>query len=188
MSFQRLHIKTESCRAAREITLCLSTPTRAAPDRQQTIKSFLALLVRSRVAPAGNVPEAGEYDIGNSATKRTPNIGSRQRGFDYQYGAMIGELDYYTPQPVRLVPQRPGHQRRRVQRWQRRCEIHQRTRSPQVYPPSTPTPYQAPASTMQNIEDHAGMVTRLRDDDAWLLRSTAGLAQQHAHHFHSEAV
>ncbi len=34
----------------------------------------------------------GKWHLGHSDTKYWP----RQRGFDYQYGAMIGELDYYT--------------------------------------------------------------------------------------------
>src|SRR5436190_6151879 len=34
----------------------------------------------------------GKWHLGHADTKYWP----RQRGFDYQYGAMIGELDYYT--------------------------------------------------------------------------------------------
>ncbi len=34
----------------------------------------------------------GKWHLGHADTKFWP----RQRGFDYQYGAMIGELDYYT--------------------------------------------------------------------------------------------
>ena len=34
----------------------------------------------------------GKWHLGHADTKYWP----KQRGFDYQYGAMIGELDYYT--------------------------------------------------------------------------------------------
>ena len=39
-----------------------------------------------------NTAIIGKWHLGHADTKYWP----RQRGFDYQYGAMIGELDYYT--------------------------------------------------------------------------------------------
>jgi arylsulfatase A-like enzyme len=39
-----------------------------------------------------NTAIIGKWHLGHGDTKYWP----RQRGFDYQYGAMIGELDYYT--------------------------------------------------------------------------------------------
>ena len=52
-----------------------------------------------RMAPAAGLKEAGyntaiigKWHLGHADLKYWP----KQRGFDYQYGAMIGELDYYT--------------------------------------------------------------------------------------------
>ena len=41
----------------------------------------------------------GKWHLGHADTKYWP----RQRGFDYQYGAMIGELDYYTHSDAGVV-------------------------------------------------------------------------------------
>src|SRR5499433_1905584 len=41
----------------------------------------------------------GKWHLGNADQKYWP----RQRGFDYQYGALIGEIDYFTHQAEGIV-------------------------------------------------------------------------------------
>jgi arylsulfatase A-like enzyme len=45
----------------------------------------------------------GKWHLGHADLKYWP----KQRGFDYQYGAMIGELDY-SPHAPSNAPARPG--------------------------------------------------------------------------------
>ncbi len=46
-----------------------------------------------------NTAIIGKWHLGHADTKYWP----KQRGFDYQYGAMIGELDYYTHQDAGVL-------------------------------------------------------------------------------------
>ena len=91
-------------------TQCMCTPTRAClmtgryPWRYglQTIVIPAAagygldtseFLMPQCLADAGySTAIIGKWHLGHADTKYWP----KQRGFDYQYGAMIGELDYYT--------------------------------------------------------------------------------------------
>ena len=75
----------------------LSIPLRPA-NRRHPLRLHLRA-GHHRVAPAAGLKEAGyktaiigKWHLGHADKKFWP----RQRGFDYQYGAMIGELDYFT--------------------------------------------------------------------------------------------
>lgn len=72
-----------------------------------------------------NTAIIGKWHLGHADLKYWP----KQRGFDYQYGAMIGELDYYTQRCrcARLVPQQQARPRKRLHdpaHRQRRREIY----------------------------------------------------------------
>jgi len=121
----------------------------------------------------------GKWHLGHADKKYWP----KQRGFDYQYGAMIGELDYFT------------HEEHGVLDWYRDNEpVHETGYTTQLlgtdavklieeHDPSVPlylylafnaphTPYQAPQEYIdryQHIEDptrrtYAGMVACLDDE------------------------
>ena len=60
-----------------------------------------------------NTAIIGKWHLGHADKKYWP----KQRGFDYQYGAMIGELDYFTHERARrarLVPQQQAGPRERL--------------------------------------------------------------------------
>jgi len=126
-----------------------------------------------------NTAIIGKWHLGHGDTKYWP----KQRGFDYQYGAMIGELDYYT------------HSDAGVLDWFRNNKpVHEKGYTTQLLgddavkyineqSPDKPfylylafnaphTPYQAPKDYVDrypNIEDptrrtYAGMVTCLDDE------------------------
>lgn len=120
----------------------------------------------------------GKWHLGHADKKYWP----RQRGFDYQYGAMIGELDYFT------------HEEHGVLDWYRNNELVREAgyttqllgddavRLIENHDPATPlylylafnaphTPYQAPEEYIAKYADisdptrriYAGMVTCLDD-------------------------
>lgn len=121
----------------------------------------------------------GKWHLGHADKKYWP----RQRGFDYQYGAMIGELDYFT------------HEEHDVLDWYRDNQpVHEKGYTTQLigddavkyiehHDPSKPmylyltfnaphTPYQAPQEYIDRYPDikdptrrtYAGMVTCLDDE------------------------
>ena len=137
------------------------------------------LLPQSLKEAGYNTAIIGKWHLGHADKKYWP----KQRGFDYQYGAMIGELDYFT------------HEEHGVLDWYRNNKpVHEKGYTTQLLgndavkyvneqDPNKPfylyltfnaphTPYQAPKEYIDrysNIEDptrriYAGMVTCLDDE------------------------
>ncbi len=125
----------------------------------------------------------GKWHLGHADKKYWP----KQRGFDYQYGAMIGELDYFTHERARrarLVPRQRAGQGGRLHDHaprQRRREAHRRSTTPRrrsiSTSPSTPrtrrtrrrrsTSTATRTSQTPRAATYAGMVA------AWTTRSAA---------------
>jgi arylsulfatase A-like enzyme len=121
----------------------------------------------------------GKWHLGHADTKYWP----RQRGFDYQYGAMIGELDYYTHSDGGVLDwfrdnkpvQEEGYTTQLIGADAVKY-IHQQSADKPFYLYLTfnapHTPYQAPQEYIdryKNIEEptrriYAGMITCLDDE------------------------
>ena len=132
------------------------------------------------LADAGyNTAIIGKWHLGHADTKYWP----RQRGFDYQYGAMIGELDYYTHSDAGVLDwfrnNQPVHEKGYTTQLIGNDAvkyIHGQSADKPFYLYLTfnapHTPYEAPQDYIdryKNIEDptrrtYAGMVTCLDDE------------------------
>jgi len=121
----------------------------------------------------------GKWHLGHADTKYWP----KQRGFDYQYGAMIGELDYYTHSDAGVLDwfrnNKPVHEKGYTTQLIGNDAvkyINQQSVEKPFYLYLTfnapHTPYQAPQEYVdryKNIEDptrriYAGMITCLDDE------------------------
>ena len=121
----------------------------------------------------------GKWHLGHADKKWWP----RQRGFDYQYGAMIGELDYFTHEEHHVLDwyrdNRPireqGYTTQLIGRDAARfIERHDATRPFYLYLTfnAPHTPYQAPKDYIDRYKDikdptrrtYAGMVSCLDDE------------------------
>ena len=126
----------------------------------------------------------GKWHLGHADRKYWP----RQRGFDYQYGPLIGEIDYFTHEQhgvTRLVPRQQAGQGgglRHDAARQRGREAHRAARPGARRSSSTSTftaphtPYQAPQEYLDRYKDIADPSRRAYagDDHApWTTRSAA---------------
>jgi arylsulfatase A-like enzyme len=121
----------------------------------------------------------GKWHLGHADVKYWP----KQRGFDYQYGAMIGELDYYTHSDAGVLDWFRNNQPVKEKGYTTQLigadavkYIHQQSADKPFYLYLTfnapHTPYQAPKDYVdryKNIEDptrrtYAGMITCLDDE------------------------
>jgi arylsulfatase A-like enzyme len=121
----------------------------------------------------------GKWHLGHSHTKYWP----KQRGFDYQYGAMIGELDYYTHSDAGVLDWFRNNQPVKEKGYTTQLLGDDAVKYINTQKPDKPfylyltfnaphTPYQAPKEYIdryKNIEDptrriYAGMVTCLDDE------------------------
>ncbi len=121
----------------------------------------------------------GKWHLGHADTKFWP----KQRGFDYQYGAMIGELDYFTHSDAGVVDWFRNNKPLNEKGYTTQLigndavnYINQRTADEPFYLYLTfnapHTPYQAPQNYVdlyKNIQEptrriYAGMVTCLDDE------------------------
>jgi arylsulfatase A-like enzyme len=121
----------------------------------------------------------GKWHLGHADTKYWP----KQRGFDYQYGAMIGELDYFTHSDAGVLDWFRNNKPVREKGYTTQLigtdavkYINRQSADKPFYLYLTfnapHTPYQAPKEYVdryQNIEDptrrtYAGMVTCLDDE------------------------
>ena len=142
----------------------------------------------------------GKWHLGHADRKYWP----RQRGFDYQYGPLIGEIDYFTHEQAwragLVSQQQAGQGRRAMPRsllGNDAVEAHQRARSATRRSISTSTfnaphtPYQAPQEYLdryKNIDDptrraYAAMITchGRRDRQRGRRARQEEDARQHAH-------
>jgi arylsulfatase A-like enzyme len=120
----------------------------------------------------------GKWHLGHADQKYWP----RQRGFDYQYGAMIGELDYFTHQEHGVLDWYRDNQPVKESGYTTELIGKDAVKLIENHDPATPlylyltfnaphTPYQAPQEYIdryQHIADptrrtYAGMVTCLDD-------------------------
>jgi arylsulfatase A-like enzyme len=121
----------------------------------------------------------GKWHLGHADKKWWP----RQRGFDYQYGAMIGELDYFTHEEHGVLDWYRDNKPVREKGYTTQLIGNDAVRLIEQHDPATPlylyltfnaphTPYQAPKEYIDrypNIADptrriYAGMVTCLDDE------------------------
>jgi arylsulfatase A-like enzyme len=121
----------------------------------------------------------GKWHLGHADRKFWP----KQRGFDYQYGAMIGELDYFTHDEEGVLDWFRDNQPVREEGYTTTLLGKDAARLIESHDPATPlylyltfnaphTPYQAPKEYIDrypNIADptrrtYAGMVTCLDDE------------------------
>ena len=121
----------------------------------------------------------GKWHLGHADKKWWP----RQRGFDYQYGAMIGELDYFTHEEHHVLDWYRDNKPVREKGYTTQLIGNDAVRLIERHDPSTPlylyltfnaphTPYQAPREYIdryQHIQDstrriYAGMVACLDDE------------------------
>ena len=121
----------------------------------------------------------GKWHLGHADKKWWP----RQRGFDYQYGAMIGELDYFTHEEHHVLDWYRDNKPVREKGYTTQLIGNDAVRLIEKHDPSTPlylyltfnaphTPYQAPQEYIdryQHIQDptrriYAGMVACLDDE------------------------
>lgn len=121
----------------------------------------------------------GKWHLGHADKKYWP----RQRGFDYQYGAMIGELDYFTHDEHGVLDWYRDNEPVREEGYTTTLLGKDAARLIERHDPSTPlylylafnaphTPYQAPQEYIDRypgIEDptrrtYAAMVTALDDE------------------------
>ena len=121
----------------------------------------------------------GKWHLGHADRKFWP----RQRGFDYQYGAMIGELDYFTHEEHGVLDWYRDNEPVREDGYTTALLGQDAVRLIEKHDPSTPlylyltfnaphTPYQAPQEYIdryKSIEDptrrtYAGMVACLDDE------------------------
>lgn len=120
----------------------------------------------------------GKWHLGHADKKWWP----RQRGFDYQYGAMIGELDYFTHEEHGVLDWYRDNEPVREEGYTTELFGDDAVRLIESHDPSTPlylylafnaphTPYQAPDEYVARYPDipdetrriYAGMVTCLDD-------------------------
>jgi len=121
----------------------------------------------------------GKWHLGHADRKWWP----RQRGFDYQYGAMIGELDYFTHEEHGVLDWYRDNQPVREEGYTTKLLGNDAVRLIEEHDPKTPlylylafnaphTPYQAPEEYIKryaSIEDptrrtYAAMVSCLDDE------------------------
>lgn len=121
----------------------------------------------------------GKWHLGHSDKKYWP----KQRGFDFQYGAMIGELDYFTHEEHGVLDWYQDNKPLKETGYTTTLIGNQAVKLIEGHDVSTPlylylafnaphTPYQAPKEYIDrysNIEDltrrtYAGMVTALDDE------------------------
>jgi arylsulfatase A-like enzyme len=121
----------------------------------------------------------GKWHLGHADKKWWP----RQRGFDYQYGAMIGELDYFTHDEHGVLDWFRDNEPVREEGYTTTLLGKDAAKYIEAQDPASPfylyltfnaphTPYQAPKEYVDrypNIEDptrrtYAGMVTALDDE------------------------
>ena len=121
----------------------------------------------------------GKWHLGHADTKYWP----KQRGFDYQYGAMIGELDYYTHSDAGVLDWFRNNEPVKEEGYATRLFGNDAVKYIDGQDPNKPfylylafnaphTPYQAPKEYVdryKNIEDptrrtYAGMVACLDDE------------------------
>jgi arylsulfatase A-like enzyme len=121
----------------------------------------------------------GKWHLGHADKKYWP----KQRGFDYQYGAMIGELDYFTHEEHNVLDWYRNNEPVREKGYTTQLIGNDAVKLIEEHDSSTPlylylafnaphTPYQAPQEYIdryKNIEDstrrtYAGMVTCLDDE------------------------
>jgi arylsulfatase A-like enzyme len=120
----------------------------------------------------------GKWHLGHADKKYWP----RQRGFDYQYGAMIGELDYFTHEEHGVLDWYRDNEPVREEGYTTELLGNDAVRLIENHDPATPlylylafnaphTPYQAPEEYVARYADisdptrriYAGMVTCLDD-------------------------
>jgi len=120
----------------------------------------------------------GKWHLGHADKKYWP----RQRGFDYQYGAMIGELDYFTHEEHGVLDWYRDNEPVREEGYTTALLGNDAVRLIESHDPATPlylylafnaphTPYQAPEEYIARYTDisdptrriYAGMVTCLDD-------------------------
>jgi len=121
----------------------------------------------------------GKWHLGHADRKYWP----KQRGFDYQYGAMIGELDYFTHEEHNVLDWYRNNEPVREKGYTTQLMGNDAVKLIEKHDVSSPlylylafnaphTPYQAPQEYIdryKNIEDptrrtYAGMVTCLDDE------------------------
>ncbi len=121
----------------------------------------------------------GKWHLGHADRKYWP----RQRGFDYQYGAMIGELDYFTHDEQGVLDWFRDNEPVREEGYTTTLLGRDAARLIEQHDPATPlylylafnaphTPYQAPQEYTDRYPDiadptrrtYAGMVTCLDDE------------------------
>jgi arylsulfatase A-like enzyme len=121
----------------------------------------------------------GKWHLGHADKKWWP----KQRGFDYQYGAMIGELDYFTHEEHHVLDWYRDNKPLREKGYTTQLIGDEAVRLIEKHDPSTPlylyltfnaphTPYQAPQEYIdryKHIQDptrriYAGMVACLDDE------------------------
>ncbi len=126
-----------------------------------------------------NTAIIGKWHLGHADTKYWP----KQRGFDYQYGAMIGELDYYTHSDAGVLDwfrnNKPVHEKGYTTQLLGNDAVKYINEQSAAKPfylylafNAPHTPYEAPQEYVdryKNIEDptrrtYAGMVTCLDDE------------------------
>ena len=138
------------------------------------------LLPQALKAAGYSTAMVGKWHLGHADRKYWP----RQRGFDYHYGSMVGEVDYFTHSSLecaRLVSQRPAGQRSRATSRSSGARMRSRASTRTTRP--TPlflylaftaphAPYQAPKEYLdkyKHIEDptrraYAAMITAMDDE------------------------
>ena len=121
----------------------------------------------------------GKWHLGHADKRLWP----KQRGFDYQYGAMIGELDYFTHEEHGRLDWYRDNQPVREQGYTTQLLGADAVRLIEAHDPSTPlylylafnaphTPYQAPQEYIDRYKDitdptrrvYAGMIACLDDE------------------------
>lgn len=121
----------------------------------------------------------GKWHLGHADKKWWP----RQRGFDYQYGAMIGELDYFTHEEHHVLDWYRDNKPVREKGYTTHLFGDDAVRLIEKHDPSKPlylylafnaphTPYQAPQAYIDRYKDiqdptrriYAGMITCLDDE------------------------
>jgi arylsulfatase A-like enzyme len=145
----------------------------------------------------------GKWHLGHADTKYWP----RQRGFDYQYGAMIGELDYYTHSDAGVLDWFRNNKPVKEKGYTTQLIGADAVKYINQQSPDKPfylyltfnaphTPYQAPKEYVgryQNIQDptrriYAGMVACLDDEIGKVVAAldTKGLRDNTLILFHSD--
>ncbi len=145
----------------------------------------------------------GKWHLGHANKKWWP----RQRGFDYQYGAMIGELDYFTHEEHGVVDWYRDNERVVEEGYTTTLLGQDAARLIENHDPSVPlylylafnaphTPYQAPQEYIDRYpgiseptrRTYAAMVTCLDDEIGRVVRAleNAGMRENTIIVFHSD--